>query len=83
MLKTALAPLSSRINPAFVCGSAARGKEAGSDIDLMVIGAISLDDVLDAAGPVEKQLSRPVNPTLCSVETSGRGFTQATIYCNH
>src|SRR5580658_1602077 len=69
MLKTALAPLSSRINLAFVYGSVARGEEkAASDIDLMVIGAISLDEVFDAVGPVEKQLRRPVNPTIYSLE---------------
>jgi len=69
MLKTALAPLSPRINLAFVYGSVARGEEkATSDIDLMVIGSISLDEVLDAVGPVEKQLRRPVNPTIYSLE---------------
>jgi len=69
MLKAALAPLSPRINFAFVYGSVARGEEkAASDIDLMVIGAISLDEVLDAVGPVEKQLRRPVNPTIYSLE---------------
>ncbi len=69
MLKTALGPLSSRIDLAFVYGSVARGEEkATSDIDLMVIGAVSLDEVLDAVGPVEKQLRRPVNPTIYSLE---------------
>jgi predicted nucleotidyltransferase len=69
MLKAALAPLSSRISLAFVYGSVARGEEkAASDIDLMVIGAISLDEVLDAVGPIEKQLRRPVNPTIYSLE---------------
>jgi predicted nucleotidyltransferase len=69
MLKFALAPLSSRISLAFVYGSVARGEErAASDIDLMVIGAISLDEILDAVGPVEKQLRRPVNPTIDSRE---------------
>src|SRR5260370_31526377 len=48
MLKTALAHLSSRINLAFVYGSVARGEEkAMSDIDLIVIGAVSLDAALD------------------------------------
>ena len=69
MLKAALAPLSSRISVAFVYGSVARGEEkAASDIDLMVIGAITLDEVLDVVGPVEKQLRRPVNPTIYSLE---------------
>src|SRR5579863_6598893 len=69
MLKAALAPLSTCINLAFVYGSVARGEEkATSDIDLMVIGAVSLDEVLDAVGPVEKRLRRPVNPTIYSLE---------------
>ena len=69
MLKAALAPLSSRISLAFVYGSVARGEEkAASDIDLMAIGSITLDEVLDAVSPVEKQLRRPVNPTIYSLE---------------
>jgi len=68
ILKTALVPLASRIKLAFVYGSVARGEEkATSDIDLMVIGTVSLDEVLDAVGPVEKQLRRPVNPTIYSL----------------
>ncbi len=84
MLKAALAPFSTRINLAFVYGSVARGEEkATSDIDLMVIGAVSLDEVLDAVGPVERQLRRPVNPTLYSLEDlkarlrSGNHFLQS------
>jgi predicted nucleotidyltransferase len=67
MLKAALARLSSKIDVAFVYGSVARGDDkATSDIDLMVIGAVSLDEVLDAVAPLEKQLRRPVNPTIYS-----------------
>lgn len=84
MLKRALAPLSSRIGIAFVYGSVARGEEkATSDIDLMVIGAASLDEVLDAVRPVEKRLGRPVNPTIYSNEDlkarlrSGNHFLQS------
>lgn len=84
LLKTALAPLSPRIKLAFVYGSVARGEDkAASDIDLMVIGAISLDDVLDAVGSLEKQLRRPVNPTIYSPKElkarrrSGNHFLQS------
>jgi predicted nucleotidyltransferase len=69
LLKNALASLKSRIVFAFVYGSVARGEDkTTSDIDLMVIGTASLDDVLDAVGPLEKQLRRPVNPTIYSRE---------------
>jgi len=69
LLKSALAPLKSSIDFAFVYGSVARGEDKEtSDIDLMVIGAATLDDVLDVVGPLEKQLRRPVNPTIYSRE---------------
>jgi predicted nucleotidyltransferase len=69
LLQLALAPISVRIQFAFVYGSVARGEEkAASDIDLMVIGAVSLDEVLDVLTPVEKQLRRPVNPTIYTLD---------------
>lgn len=69
LLKNALEPLKARIDFAFVYGSVARGEDkATSDIDLMVIGAATLDEVLDAVGPLEKQLRRPVNPIIYSCE---------------
>jgi predicted nucleotidyltransferase len=69
VLKTALEPLAARIEFAFVYGSVARGEEkASSDIDLMVVGAVSLDEILDAVGPLEKSLRRPVNPTIYSLQ---------------
>jgi predicted nucleotidyltransferase len=68
LLKTALTPLSSRINFAFVYGSVARSEDkAASDIDLLVVGDVSLDEVLDELAPIEKRLTRPVNPTIYSL----------------
>ncbi|MGA2569540.1 MAG: nucleotidyltransferase domain-containing protein [Terracidiphilus sp.] len=68
LLKTSLNPLSSRIDFAFVFGSVARGEEkATSDIDLMVVGDLVLDQILDALSPLEKLLRRPVNPTIYSL----------------
>ncbi len=69
LLKTALASLSARIDFAFVYGSVAHGEEtAASDIDLMVVGAVSLDEILDALSPLEKHLRRPVHPTIYSLQ---------------
>ena len=66
-LAQALEPLADRIDLAFVYGSFALGLEtAASDVDLMVIGDLSLDDLLEHITPVEAQLSRPVNPTIYS-----------------
>jgi predicted nucleotidyltransferase len=80
LLKRALSPLSPRIDFAFVYGSVARGDDkAASDIDLMVVGRVSLDDVLDALAPLEKQLRRPVNPTIYSL----KDLTQRYCSGNH
>jgi uncharacterized protein len=69
LLKTALEPLAVRIDFAFVYGSIARDEDnAASDIDLMVVGAVSLDEVLDAVSSLEKSLRRPVNPTIYSLQ---------------
>ena len=65
-LRTALAPFADRVRAAFVYGSVAAGRERPtSDIDLMVV-ADDLDypALFDALQPVERQLSRPVNPNL-------------------
>jgi predicted nucleotidyltransferase len=69
LLKNALQPLSTQIDFAFVYGSVARQEEkAASDIDLMVVGSVSLDEILDAVSPLEKSLRRPVNPTIYSLQ---------------
>jgi predicted nucleotidyltransferase len=53
---------------AFVYGSVAREEEtAQSDIDLMVIGDATLDEVLAPLSSVEKAIGRPVNPTVYSI----------------
>ena len=68
ILRAALQPLSKRIGLAFVYGSVAREKEtAQSDVDLMVIGKATLDEVLTRLSPVEKTIGRPINPTVYSV----------------
>lgn len=63
----ALAPLVKRIQFAFVYGSFTRGEEnAKSDIDLMVVGSVTLDELLEQLAPLEHTLRRPVNPTVYS-----------------
>jgi len=67
-LRSALEPLRNRVSVAFVYGSIARQEErAGSDIDLMIIGNIELDDILVPLAKVETALGRAVNPTIYSV----------------
>jgi DNA-binding transcriptional ArsR family regulator len=67
-LRVALAPLADRISVAFIYGSKARGTEkAESDIDLLVVGRTTLEDVLEKVGNIEASLRRVVNPTVYSV----------------
>jgi predicted nucleotidyltransferase len=68
ILRSALEQLAERITIAFVYGSVARREEkAESDIDLMIIGNIELDDVLARLSDAEATLGRTVNPTVYSV----------------
>jgi predicted nucleotidyltransferase len=66
-LSEALAPLAKEIEFALIYGSCARGEEtAESDVDLLVVGKVTLDDLLEQLVPVERTLQRPVNPTVYS-----------------
>lgn len=68
ILQAALHSLSRRIVVAFVYGSVAREEEtAQSDVDLMVVGKATLDEVLSRLSAVEKSIGRPINPTVYSV----------------
>jgi predicted nucleotidyltransferase len=65
MLREALAPLVDEIDEAFVFGSVARGTDtAGSDIDLMVVGRVSLSRLLDHLAPLDAVLGRSVHVNL-------------------
>lgn len=66
VLREALQALLASIDVAIIYGSLAKGGEhAGSDIDLMVIGAVSSHAaLLDALAPASSQLGRVINPTL-------------------
>lgn len=67
VLRSALAPLANRISLAFIYGSMARREEkAESDIDLMIVGKVTPEDVLARLGDVEPLLGRAVNPTVYS-----------------
>jgi hypothetical protein len=68
LIRAALAPLADRISQAFVYGSLASGNEnAQSDVDLMIVGEVRLDEVLAQLAPVEPRIGRPINPTLYSL----------------
>ena len=80
MLRSALHPLSKRIAVAFVYDSVARQEEtAKSDIDLMLVGKATIDEVLSHLANVERNIGRAINPTVYSVPE----FTSKSANGNH
>jgi predicted nucleotidyltransferase len=69
VLRSALAPIAKEISFAFIYGSMANGEgNAGSDVDLMVIGDVTLDEILMQLTIAERDLGRPLNPTVFSLK---------------
>ncbi|MEX2310721.1 MAG: nucleotidyltransferase domain-containing protein [Pirellulales bacterium] len=65
VLRRALAPFARQIDWAFIYGSLARGEEISeSDVDLLVIGGVKLSELARPLKSAERQLGRPVNPTI-------------------
>lgn len=67
VLRRSLAPLGDRLDAAWVYGSVARGDAtATSDVDLLVVGDVSLADLSSALGTAEASLAREINPLVYS-----------------
>jgi predicted nucleotidyltransferase len=66
VVRTALAPLASQIDAAFVYGSVAKKKDtASSDIDLFIISdSLGYADAFSTLEEASSRLSRKVNPTI-------------------
>lgn len=58
------------IQHAFIYGSIAKGEDtAKSDIDLMIIGDdLAYTELMNLLIPIEKELQRPINPSIYSLE---------------
>jgi predicted nucleotidyltransferase len=68
-LKTAILPLAERILTALVYGSVAHGNETKeSDVDLFVVGDVTLAEIVNALAPVQLTLNREINPTVYPVD---------------
>jgi len=64
VLREALEPFADRIDLAFVYGSFARGEvRPDSDIDLMIVGAVSLREISSPIRSAGRTLRRVINPT--------------------
>ena len=65
LIQEALSDLGDRIKVAFVFGSMASGHQtAGSDLDICVLGEVSLLEVVKALSRVQETLQREVNPVV-------------------
>jgi uncharacterized protein len=68
LIRESLRPLSNRVCLTFVFGSVAAGKaDAASDIDLLVVGDVSLRELVEALSPIQNRLGREVNPVVYPV----------------
>ena len=65
ILRDALASLGNQIVVAMVFGSAGRGElRASSDIDLLIVGTATFQDVVGALAGAQERLGRDINPTV-------------------
>lgn len=65
ILQQALTPFADRIDLAYVYGSHVRGDErADSDVDLMIVGSVSLRELSSALREAGRSLRRTISPTL-------------------
>ena len=65
IVREALAGLDEQIEAAFVFGSMASGQQTeGSDLDVCVLGKMSLLNVVKALSPLQDTLQREVNPVV-------------------
>lgn len=65
VMKAALNPLRSKIETAFVFGSVAKGTaKPDSDIDVMVVGDLTFQDLVPRLAKAEKALHRKIDPVL-------------------
>lgn len=69
VLRLALAPAVGQIQCAFVFGSVAQGREtSGSDVDVMIVGALDFAQAVSLLYPAQAQLGREVNPKVYTPE---------------
>lgn len=63
VVAAALSPLAEKISVALIFGSQASGRvNAGSDVDVLIVGDVSFKEAVRALHPVQSQLGREINP---------------------
>lgn len=69
VLRDALGQLGDKIRVTLVFGSVAKGEEGRrSDVDLLVVGTATFDEVVNAVYPCQKPLGREINPVVYTPE---------------
>jgi len=69
LLRNALSPIAGKIQLAFVFGSMASGRQKpGSDIDVCVLGDVTLLEVVKALSSVQETLGRELNPVVMTAK---------------
>ena len=69
LLQNALVDLYDRIDVAFVFGSMGSGQQsAGSDLDICVLGDVTLLEIVKALSPVQDALRREINPVVMTTK---------------
>lgn len=69
LLHNALSGIAGKIEVAFVFGSMASGQQkAGSDLDVCVLGDVSLLEVVKALSSVQETLRREINPVVMTAK---------------
>ena len=69
LLRNALSAIAGKIKVAFVFGSMASGNQtAGSDLDVCVLGEVSMLEVVKALSSVQETLGREINPVVMSAK---------------
>ena len=83
VLRSALEKVSEQITIAFVYGSVASQTEtAESDVDLLIVGPVVLNDVLTCLPQAETALGRTVNPTVYSLAEFTRKLKDGNHFLN-
>lgn len=79
----ALVGVKDQITLAFIYGSIARGEEqAASDVDIMLIGALSFGDAVTALYACQSTLQREITPVVYSVDEFNRRLQQQDSFLN-
>ena len=75
LLSEALNALKNKVRCGFIYGSVARGEErVGSDVDLMLIGNVSMLELVPLLRRIEKAVARQINPTIFTDNDLARTF---------